>query len=1402
MCSQTKMTQVINGTLDPVWKAELSFDVIDGDTITLTCYDEDIGYDDLIGKATVSLSDVLQTGISESWIPLTFSSKKGECPAGDLKLQLAFWGPPGVSYPQRPAVAQTCYDESERICKTMIPPSTSPFMDTEETDKLLTAPGILDSSGMLSVSVIEGNNLKGNDSKLFAYVRCKVGPVKKAMGYKSKNVRVGGTGTADWSNERIDIPINEPFKLEEGGDINLTVDLMDDNTFSDSVLGTAVIKLKDSYLSQPGEAVEATYEMTNGKGSGTLKLSVCFKKSCKGALLLTLCDAKNLGNRAGMFSSASKMDPYVYCEVGKLKARSNTVNNGGKTPNFNNEELLVYCDSESWKEDAQISVYDDNVGSDAKIGTTTLSLLPLMNPTATPDNVDVETAPVSHGLTHKGKMAGELRFGTRFLPAGKLTVKCVAGRNLRNPDRTGKSDPFLQLNMDSQIKPHGVQEAKTNTHSDGGSDPIWNFDCEFDIIDQYEISVAALDKDFLGSDNIGNATLSLLELFKDAASSENSAATQDLWLPLTYDAGKKGKLPAGDCHLILYFVGARGATYPLYRPTITGDSASLTGIDSNATVESAGDVLNVTPVTSMEELKAIKPTLTERVSRGQISVTVHEGININNSDSKLNAYVVGKLCGAKKGALKKTTKTTQKATNGNDPDFSDEKLRFDIIDIEKLKAAAVKENGNDTSTAVMLTFELWDDNYLSDKSLGVCQVDISELLKRPTVPLKMKFSLDKGGELNLTICFMASFSGIVKVTLIEARNLPDKGGMMDTQDPYVKVSLPHGRKDQEKCSKVINNGGVNPSFGREQLLLWCADEPGEKGLKSWVKPMEIEMFDSDTMMDDLIGKCEIDLLEYAAIAMGAESSAGGVEGVEEAGGNDSDSSDSADRNAKNKVVMRSYPLAMNGKPGGKLIAIVEFIPAANLEIICKAGKNLKNPNLFGTADPYLQLECKSLTTPFGDFDRRSETHNGGGNNPQWKNEVIKIQVCDHSELVITCWDDDVGADDMIGKGKVSLLDVYEAGFVDRWIGLSTKKGKAAGEIHLSFRVTPPQGLNAIGVVEEGKSERPDLKYPMCQPTLKSYVIPVPKAATSGEGGGDGSDTEPAEKQASERGPRGPSGIGSLMPTRSWKQRKGTISVRVHEIDDVQNSKKKLIASVSLRVGGDSEIVPQKTKSKTATEGGYIFDPAELFEFDCSNIESLVSEDDLELCVEILDKTTLVGVSMKKTVVAEKRISIKQCLETPGVILEGDDIVEGGGSWFNLNKAGDDDANGKVRLSIAFYEARVGLLAIDMIKVTDLPDRGGFFDKNMDPYTVLKLGGSKSRTKVYKDKGSAFKYDLTDETRKLTLWCNDDNYFEDCVLQVWDSNTGMDTLLGEKKIDLMDIMSNRGQQVSFQLILSQ
>ena len=132
--------------------------------------------------------------------------------------------------------------------------------------------------------------------------------------------------------------------------------------------------------------------------------------------------------------------------------------------------------------------------------------------------------------------------------------------------------------------------------------------------------------------------------------------------------------------------------------------------------------------------------------------------------------------------------------------------------------------------------------------------------------------------------------------------------------------------------------------------------------------------------------------------------------------------------------------------------------------------------------------------------------------------------------------------------------------------------------------------------------------------------------------------------------------------------------------------------------------------------------------------------------------------------------------------------------FTMTTAGDDGPNGKIRLGVTFVEARVGLLCLDMIKVNDLPDRSGFFDKNMDPYVTLKLGGSKARTKVYKDKGSAFKFETSDETRRMVIWCGEGNYFDECTLSVWDSNTGIDTLLGQYVVNLMDLMTNRGQQM--------
>ena len=259
---------------------------------------------------------------------------------------------------------------------------------------------------------------------------------------------------------------------------------------------------------------------------GRVKLSITWWQANKGALLLTLVDGHNF-RVPSMFKSAKGMDPYCMVHLGNANVQTLTVSNGGKNPVFNNEHL-IWCDDKAWKEDMKIVIMDNDVGRDAIIGECKTDVLHVMTPKDITDT-DAEGETISNKLTKKKKDAGELRYSLRFLPCARLTVKCVGGRNIRNPDSRGKADPYLVMSLDdSQIK-DGVQTRKTPPHSDGGGDPQWNYDVEFDILDQYEMTIKAFDKDLIGSDDIiGTAAYSLLPLFRKAVEEDDSDCSATL----------------------------------------------------------------------------------------------------------------------------------------------------------------------------------------------------------------------------------------------------------------------------------------------------------------------------------------------------------------------------------------------------------------------------------------------------------------------------------------------------------------------------------------------------------------------------------------------------------------------------------------------------------------------------------------------------------------------------------------------------------------------------------------------------------------------------------------------------------------------------------------------------------
>ena len=161
---------------------------------------------------------------------------------------------------------------------------------------------------------------------------------------------------------------------------------------------------------------------------------------------------------------------------------------------------------------------------------------------------------------------------------------------------------------------------------------------------------------------------------------------------------------------------------------------------------------------------------------------------------------------------------------------------------------------------------------------------------------------------------------------------------------------------------------------------------------------------------------------------------------------------------------------------------------------------------------YVLLECESLCD-IGSKSGRTSTVNGGGKEPKWgvkkkkkggkkpkakkgepeksfvvdeseyepQGEKVTMTLCDHAEMKLSVFDDDVGKDDLIGTAELPLKAMYEWAVVDRdkwdeqekkrlealdkegfgddvkvgrWIPILTKGGKEGGQIlvEISFQI--------------------------------------------------------------------------------------------------------------------------------------------------------------------------------------------------------------------------------------------------------------------------------------------------------------------------------------------------------------
>ncbi|KAG2225520.1 hypothetical protein INT45_010347 [Circinella minor] len=125
-------------------------------------------------------------------------------------------------------------------------------------------------------------------------------------------------------------------------------------------------------------------------------------------------------------------------------------------------------------------------------------------------------------------------------------------------------------------------------------------------------------------------------------------------------------------------------------------------------------------------------------------------------------------------------------------------------------------------------------------------------------------------------------------------------------------------------------------------------------------------------------------------------------------------------------------------------------PSGILTVTLCEGKGLKDKDLIGKNDPYVELWLDD------NYKQRS-SNISGTNNPVW-NETFSFNITKSShdkKLYLKVYDKDLVGCDKIGDTKFDLKDVYSGKEFDGWVSLPAKLGLTShGELHLKINFTP------------------------------------------------------------------------------------------------------------------------------------------------------------------------------------------------------------------------------------------------------------------------------------------------------------------------------------------------------------
>jgi hypothetical protein len=283
----------------------------------------------------------------------------------------------------------------------------------------------------------------------------------------------------------------------------------------------------------------------------------------------------------------------------------------------------------------------------------------------------------------------------------------------------------------------------------------------------------------------------------------------------------------------------------------------------------------------------------------------------------------------------------------------------------------------------------------------------------------------------------------LRVTVFAAKDLPKKD-LFGSNDPYAQISVDQRRQR----TSAVHAGGSSPRWrdGRGESLVWCI---GSDEYPSEPSTVEVVLFDEDQgSKDDLIGSGTLNIGrdpdepwtslyrdEHLQLVDRRQKPAGTVHVLVQSwdpeqwrAGNEVSArhTEHGFQNAKVQDVSRtSLGLACEVKWDDLSdslnvlgVDVVPRLPSLRLlRVTIIRAQELPKMDTFGATDPYVQVEVDGTVV-------RTTTATDGGANACWgdgKGEAFDFGCMSPPQRInIRCFDEDLDADDEIGKGRLEI----------------------------------------------------------------------------------------------------------------------------------------------------------------------------------------------------------------------------------------------------------------------------------------------------------------------------------------------------------------------------------------------